>query len=110
MEKEVCVEGEGCDPQELISLKERRGEAPAYMTTNGESRHQLSLAYVSPILSFYASVCMCVCDCAISVRPVSLTEQTLTLCNQAGKRYRRGGVVQDTMLQTVRTVQDIPFF
>lgn len=28
-----------------------RGEVPVYMTTNGESRHQLSLAYVSPILS-----------------------------------------------------------
>lgn len=53
-----------CDPQELISRKERR-EVSVYMTTNGESRHQLSLAYVSPILS--SCVCVCVvCDCVIS--------------------------------------------
>lgn len=59
----------GRDPQELISLKQRRGEetgkVSVYMTTNGESRHQLSLAYVSPILSSYVSVsvyvvCLCV--------------------------------------------------
>lgn len=83
--------GEGVEGEGRRGV-ERRGEVPVYMTTNGESRHQLSLAYVSPILSLCAVALVCACHCVIPAWPrlVSITQQTLTLCSRAGKRAHGG--------------------
>lgn len=101
--------GESIDPQKLISLKgrkeeERRGDSKGLCVYDHKWREQTpAVTCLCQPYSQLVRECVlccavlwcalvCVCRCVISVRLVSITGQTLTPCNQAGRRATEKGV------------------